>query len=54
MPNRNMILKEDEMDPIDEVYLNQRMQNLNNNINNNERRQQAGDKNNLPPELTRK
>jgi hypothetical protein len=51
MPSRNIPLRDDEMETIDEIIMNQRMQNLgteNNNIN-----KHIG-KTPLPPELLRK
>lgn len=51
MPNRVIQLRDDELETIDEIQMNQRMQNLgneNNNLNKN------FGKTPLPPELLRK
>jgi hypothetical protein len=51
MPMRNAPMKDDEMDTIEEIMMNQRMQNLSNSEDS--RKQQAA-KTPLPPELLRK
>lgn len=51
MPNKSIQSREEEMEPIEEVFLNQRIQNLNNNVTES---RQLNSKNMLPPELLRR
>jgi hypothetical protein len=50
MPNRNVALREDELDIAEEIMMNQRMQNIHQSEENRNKMQI----NSLPPELLRR
>lgn len=50
MPNRNVALKDDEMEIAEEIMMNQRMQNINQSDDNRNKMQISA----MPPELLRR